>query len=386
MGSLWALLPAEQLRAFTVGLDELTRRQQQTDRAAGLDRTTDQRRADLLAMLPALALHALDGTTPSPDGAHPAVVVNVHLPMATALGLSDAPGLLEGYGPLSAGRCRLLLPTARLRRVLVDQTTGEVLHVASRTSPASSASATRTSRPAPDDQAGQVGRRRPTPDPKGPQTAAEPSSLPQRSLAQPQVEAVVLGSAAAQGARAAAAPAGPLRDALLALVPDRPVLIDDTPEPQYRPSDPLARLVRTRDPHCTGLGCTRPSHTSELDHRIRWPLGPTSAGNLAPLSKRCHDAKTRSWGLRRHPDGSSTWTSPTGRRYRKPSPWDPPPDPAEHQPTAPPEEPDPPRWHLPDLQVDLTQQLDEEVVAEQGCVSGDAPSLAALLRDDPPPF
>ena len=66
MGSLWALLPAEQLRAFTVGLDVLAARQQHADRAAGVDRTADQRRADLLALLPALALHALDGTTPAP--------------------------------------------------------------------------------------------------------------------------------------------------------------------------------------------------------------------------------------------------------------------------------------------------------------------------------
>ena len=142
MASLWALLPAEQARRFAVGLDELARRQQHADRAAGVDRTADQRRADLLAMLPALALHALDGTTPGPDCGHPAVVVNVHVPLATALGLSDAPGRLDGYGPVSAGSVRLLLPGARLRQVLVDEATGEVLHVASRTSTSAAASRT----------------------------------------------------------------------------------------------------------------------------------------------------------------------------------------------------------------------------------------------------
>ena len=35
MGSLWALLPADQLRQFTLGLDELTRRQKQADTLAG---------------------------------------------------------------------------------------------------------------------------------------------------------------------------------------------------------------------------------------------------------------------------------------------------------------------------------------------------------------
>ena len=133
MVSLWAVLGAEQARAFTLGLDELTRRQRTADRAAGLDRTADQRRADLLALLPALALHALDGTPPPATGGHPAVVVHVHVPMVTALGLSDAPGQLDGYGPVSAGTVRLMLPHARLRRVVVDAVTGEPVHVAART-------------------------------------------------------------------------------------------------------------------------------------------------------------------------------------------------------------------------------------------------------------
>ncbi len=131
MASLWALLPAEQARAFTVGLDELTRRQALADRAAGIGRTADQRRADVLATLPALALHALDGTAApvAADGAcsHPRVVVEVSVPVATALGLSHAPGDLVGYGPISAEHVRLLLPDAELRRVLVDATTGEPL-------------------------------------------------------------------------------------------------------------------------------------------------------------------------------------------------------------------------------------------------------------------
>src|SRR3954447_8774449 len=76
-------------------------------------------------------------TTPGPDRkvedlllrclqlplASPAVL-NLHLPMATALDLTHAPGLLEGHGPLGAARIRQLLPTARLREVYVDENTG----------------------------------------------------------------------------------------------------------------------------------------------------------------------------------------------------------------------------------------------------------------------
>lgn len=51
-------------------------------------------------------------------------VVNLHLPMATALDLSDAPGHLEGHGPVASRRIRVLLPTASLREIYVDQDTG----------------------------------------------------------------------------------------------------------------------------------------------------------------------------------------------------------------------------------------------------------------------
>jgi hypothetical protein len=52
------------------------------------------------------------------------ISINLHLPMATALDLTDAPGVLDGYGPLQAARIRQLLPDARLREVYVDQDTG----------------------------------------------------------------------------------------------------------------------------------------------------------------------------------------------------------------------------------------------------------------------
>ena len=51
-------------------------------------------------------------------------VVNLHLPMATALDLTDAPGHLEGHGPVASRRIRVLLPTASLREIYVDQDTG----------------------------------------------------------------------------------------------------------------------------------------------------------------------------------------------------------------------------------------------------------------------
>ncbi len=340
MASLWALLPAEQLRAFTAGMDELVRRQREVDRRSGADRTADQCRADVLALLPALALHALDGTTPPADGSHPAVVVSVHVPMATALGRSDAPGHLDGYGPVSAGTVRRMLPSARLRRVVVEERTGEPVQVASRTT-----------------------------------SAAEQARPGQRS-----------GSAARPSPAGAAA----VRRALLVMLQDGPLLVEDVAEPQYEPSDPLARLVRTRDGSCTGLGCDRQAAACDLDHREPWPLGPTTARNLAPLSRRCHRAKTLSWSVQRHPDGSSTWTSPTGRHYPSPSPWHPAPDPAAPRPCRPPPQEPAARWGpralAEESDAGLTARLAEEPERRDEVLAEGTVIRPALLRDDPPPF
>lgn len=91
-----------------------------------------------------------------------------------------------------------------------------------------------------------------------------------------------------------------------------PSWFDPTPEPQYRPSDALAELIRLRDLRCTGPGCACPAHRADLDHIDPYPQGRTEAENLGPASRGCHNAKTHGgWQVQRHPDGSTTWTSPS---------------------------------------------------------------------------
>ena len=137
MGVAGAVLTAEQLATWTAGLDALEAQERRSDRQAGVDRTADQRRADLFAALPALVLAARAG---DPAGAgssaavQPQVVLNVHVPMATVLGLSSEPGHLDGYGPLSAEHVRLLRPVA-YRRVLVDAGTGRPITLDDHTTP-----------------------------------------------------------------------------------------------------------------------------------------------------------------------------------------------------------------------------------------------------------
>ena len=132
MGLAGAVLTAEQLRTWSLGLDTLECAERISDREAGVQRTADQRRADLFAALPAMVLAS---RPPGSQDVAAQVVLNVHVPVATVLDLSSAPGGLDGYGPLSAEHVRLLRPTA-FRRVMVDARTGRPIAVDDKLTPA----------------------------------------------------------------------------------------------------------------------------------------------------------------------------------------------------------------------------------------------------------
>ncbi|MCZ3389052.1 MAG: HNH endonuclease [Actinomycetia bacterium] len=109
--------------------------------------------------------------------------------------------------------------------------------------------------------------------------------------------------------------------------------LTDLAEKGYRPSAALDRAVRARDVTCRFPGCRRSADTSgtDLDHTVPYPVGPTSAANLAVLCRRHHRLKhTAGWTVTLDPTGAMTWTTPTGRQYDT-HPWhytdpDPPPD------------------------------------------------------------
>lgn len=82
----------------------------------------------------------------------------------------------------------------------------------------------------------------------------------------------------------------------------------------YRPGARLARFVRERDGHCRFPGCHVAARFCDLDHVVPWPVGPTSATNLVCFCRRHHRVKQRAgWWARLAPDGTLTWTDPTGR-------------------------------------------------------------------------
>ncbi len=97
-----------------------------------------------------------------------------------------------------------------------------------------------------------------------------------------------------------------------------PVTNLEPPEPPgpYRPGAALARLVRLRHPTCCAPGCPRAATRCDLDHVLRYPVGPTCLGNLRPLCRRHHRMKHETaWTYRVLPGGAVRWTTPTSAQH-----------------------------------------------------------------------
>jgi hypothetical protein len=101
--------------------------------------------------------------------------------------------------------------------------------------------------------------------------------------------------------------------------------LDPGAHPAVDRHDPPARMaaaVRWRDRTCVHPGCHQPAERCDLDHIEEYvpldeggPPGQTHPGNLAPLCRRHHRAKTfGAFTYRRLADGAYEWTLPTGRR------------------------------------------------------------------------
>jgi hypothetical protein len=104
----------------------------------------------------------------------------------------------------------------------------------------------------------------------------------------------------------------------------------------YRPPVGLADHVRARDYHCRSPICQRPAIHTDLDHTIAWANGgTTSKNNLYSGCRHDHRLKTHAqgWQVTQDPDGTVSYTTPTGHRYAsrpydyRPAPRSQPPDP-----------------------------------------------------------
>lgn len=183
--------------------------------------------------------------------------LDVRMPVAVALGLSDHPAVLAGYGPIGADQARALLPAADLVRACVDSRTGEVLAV------------------------------------------DRPVRAKAWQAGDPDLAAA-------------------LRRALVELATSGGTIPDLTTD-GYVPSEALGRLIDLRDVTSVFPGDSTPARRSERDHRLPYPLGPTEEWNLQNLSKRWHRAKHTRWRTRLLDDSTIEWVSPSrGVYHRRP--------------------------------------------------------------------
>ena len=240
-------------------------------RRAGVSGTMDQLRAEVyLALLTGQPLTTLTGREtssggscagtgpggsghgePSPGrcGPGPAGMVNLTMPLATWLGLSDAPGHAAGYGPLDAGGSRDLAarlagqPGGRWCITLTGEGGRPVAHGCARTGPGPSG----RSRPPP---------RRP-PRSGSPRGAATPQGWPA------EVSEWLAGIAIS---RLETSDCRHLRESRF-----------------YRPPPSLRHLITIRQPTCSFPGCRRPAARCDDDHTLPYDQGGrTCECNLAP--------------------------------------------------------------------------------------------------------
>ncbi len=81
----------------------------------------------------------------------------------------------------------------------------------------------------------------------------------------------------------------------------------------YTPTGPIWREVVATQPTCFGPTCSRPATESDLDHRRRYPEGPTSTCNLGPGCRTHHVSKhAPGASLRRRRDGRLAYTTRAG--------------------------------------------------------------------------
>jgi Domain of unknown function (DUF222) len=101
----------------------------------------------------------------------------------------------------------------------------------------------------------------------------------------------------------------------------------------YQPTKSIWSWVVAEQPTCYRSGCDAPATQVELDHRVRWPEGPTSTANLTPGCKLDHKAKhAPGFGIEQTADGGRrTAASHCGHR---PASGTPSPGPCNRWPTA----------------------------------------------------
>jgi hypothetical protein len=93
----------------------------------------------------------------------------------------------------------------------------------------------------------------------------------------------------------------------------------DQPAPGHRPTVAQAAFVKWRDLTCRFPGCDAAAEVCDIDHTAPYPYGPTHPSNTKLYCRTHHLLKTFyagfGWTEHQFPDGTVTWTAPTGHTY-----------------------------------------------------------------------
>ena len=217
----------------------------------------------------------LTGTTDVSSGLRG--TVNLTMPLATWLGLSDTPGNASGYGPLDASDSRDLAHALASRAgnrwclTFTDARGSPVAHGCARAGPM--AERRQGDRPASRSRA-------------GPRSQSRSGSTGDRWTF---TITLLPGNACDHAWQTAA----------------------------YQPPAALRHLVETRHGGCVFPGCRRPAAQCDKDHTVPYDQGgKTCLCNLAPLCRKHHRCKQgEGWRLEQPDPGVLVWQTPSGRTY-----------------------------------------------------------------------
>lgn len=196
--------------------------------------------------------------------------LNLTVPLSTVLGLSDGPGQLAGFGPITGHTARQLAvgalgqPAVRWCITVTGDQGQPVGH-------------------------GCATRVRPTSAPPGGGVAdaQAPPGDPGWTFT---VKLTALAGSDCSHARESA---------------------------HYRPPPSLRHLVQTRNTCCTAPGCRMPASACDDDHTTPFEYGGrTCECNVGPLCRHHHRVKqAQGWRLEQPEPGVFAWTTPSGRFY-----------------------------------------------------------------------
>jgi len=248
----------------------------------------------------------------SAKGPSVAALVNITVPLATALGLSATPGEAAGFGLLDPDDARELVAAAA--RHPDTRWCVTALHPDG-TAAAHGCARGRHPPPTTASPAGPAGD---PPDPDPPPGNSPPTRTGSPSGPDPPPGTATGGSPPGPDPPPGAGARDYLTRLRVWMVPVARGHCDHIhAESGYRPSRALAHLVKVRNTRCTAPGCGRPAARCDLDHTLAWDQGGiTCECDLSPLCRHHHRCKqSQGWKLEQTSPGVLKWQTPAGRRY-----------------------------------------------------------------------